>query len=157
MKHHGFTARQAMGWLRVVQPGSVIGQQQQYLCAMEGPMRRAAADFAQRGGAAAVAKAGEGVSGVYGVVGAVLRTVDGMFQQAAARHGRRLRPSGSSGNLRVVFEDDADSLWTASVAGPAAAELAEHVSQAAAARSAARSQLAAAPVSAALAAPFPTE
>jgi cell division cycle 14 len=31
MKHHGFTARAAMGWLRIVRPGSVIGPQQQFL------------------------------------------------------------------------------------------------------------------------------
>ena len=39
MKHHGFTAREAIGWLRIVRPGSVIGEQQQYLCEMEGVMR----------------------------------------------------------------------------------------------------------------------
>ena len=36
MRRHGFTAREAMGWLRVMRPGSVIGEQQHYLCAMEG-------------------------------------------------------------------------------------------------------------------------
>ena len=41
MKHHGFTARAAMGWLRIVRPGSVIGPQKQYLCEMEGVMRGA--------------------------------------------------------------------------------------------------------------------
>ena len=41
MKHHGFTAREAMGWLRIVRPGSVIGAQQQYLCDKEPLMRRA--------------------------------------------------------------------------------------------------------------------
>ena len=35
MKHHGFTAREAMGWLRIMRPGSVIGEQQHYLCAVE--------------------------------------------------------------------------------------------------------------------------
>ena len=35
MKHHGFTARAAMGWLRIVRPGSVIGDQQRFLCAMD--------------------------------------------------------------------------------------------------------------------------
>jgi cell division cycle 14 len=30
MKHYKFTAREAMGWLRVCRPGSVIGPQQQY-------------------------------------------------------------------------------------------------------------------------------
>ena len=31
----GFTAREAMGWLRVMRPGSVIGEQQHYLCDVE--------------------------------------------------------------------------------------------------------------------------
>ena len=35
MKHHGFTAREAMGWLRIMRPGSVIGDQQRFLCAMD--------------------------------------------------------------------------------------------------------------------------
>ena len=43
MKHHSFTAREAMGWLRVMRPGSVIGPQQHFLVAMESglPSRRA--------------------------------------------------------------------------------------------------------------------
>ena len=35
MKHHGFSARGAMGWLRIVRPGSVIGEQQDFLCLMQ--------------------------------------------------------------------------------------------------------------------------
>jgi hypothetical protein len=35
MRTHGFTARAAMGWLRIMRPGSVIGEQQHYLCAIE--------------------------------------------------------------------------------------------------------------------------
>ena len=31
MKHHGFTAREAMGWLRICRPSSIIGPQQHYL------------------------------------------------------------------------------------------------------------------------------
>jgi cell division cycle 14 len=31
MKHHGFTAREAIAWLRVCRPGSVIGHQQWFL------------------------------------------------------------------------------------------------------------------------------
>ena len=31
MKHLGFSANEAMGWLRIARPGSVIGPQQQYL------------------------------------------------------------------------------------------------------------------------------
>ena len=35
MRSEGFTAREAMGWLRIMRPGSVIGEQQRYLCAVE--------------------------------------------------------------------------------------------------------------------------
>jgi cell division cycle 14 len=35
MRTHGFTAREAMGWLRIMRPGSVIGDQQQFLCTVE--------------------------------------------------------------------------------------------------------------------------
>lgn len=31
MKHYAFTAREAIGWMRVCRPGSVIGPQQQFL------------------------------------------------------------------------------------------------------------------------------
>jgi cell division cycle 14 len=36
MRRHGFGARAAMGWLRIMRPGSVIGVQQRYLCEAEG-------------------------------------------------------------------------------------------------------------------------
>ena len=32
MAAHGFSAREAMGWVRVVRPGSVVGAQQHFLC-----------------------------------------------------------------------------------------------------------------------------
>ena len=35
MRSHGFTAREAMGWLRIMRPGSVIGEQQHFLCVAE--------------------------------------------------------------------------------------------------------------------------
>ncbi len=35
MRSCGFGAREAMGWLRVMRPGSVIGEQQHYLCEAE--------------------------------------------------------------------------------------------------------------------------
>jgi len=41
MKHYEFTAREAMGWLRVLRPGSVIGKQQQFLVDQEPTMARA--------------------------------------------------------------------------------------------------------------------
>ena len=40
MLHHGFSAREAIGWLRIVRPGSVIGPQQDYLVAREAVLRR---------------------------------------------------------------------------------------------------------------------
>ena len=42
MRRHGFTGREAMGWLRIMRPGSVIGEQQHYLCG--GLAARPAAD-----------------------------------------------------------------------------------------------------------------
>ena len=39
MRSHGFTARGAMGWLRIMRPGSVIGSQQRFLCALEEGIR----------------------------------------------------------------------------------------------------------------------
>ena len=50
MRRHGFTARAAMGWLRIMRPGSVIGEQQHYLCAVGAALeaRRADADAARR-------------------------------------------------------------------------------------------------------------
>ena len=35
MRTHGFSAREAMGWLRIMRPGSVIGEQQHCLCEVE--------------------------------------------------------------------------------------------------------------------------
>jgi cell division cycle 14 len=55
MRSHGFGAREAMGWLRIMRPGSVIGEQQHYLCAVE---RRAAEARAAAGAGWAAAQAG---------------------------------------------------------------------------------------------------
>ncbi|MFN9906448.1 MAG: dual specificity protein phosphatase family protein, partial [bacterium] len=51
MKNYGFTARSAMGWLRIVRPGSVIGDQQRFLCAREALMRRSPAPLRPAGDA----------------------------------------------------------------------------------------------------------
>ena len=40
MKHFGFTANEAMGWLRIYRPGSIIGPQQQFLVDQEARMHR---------------------------------------------------------------------------------------------------------------------
>ena len=42
MRSEGFTAREAMGWLRIMRPGSVVGEQQHYLCAVEAARERLA-------------------------------------------------------------------------------------------------------------------
>ena len=39
-----------MGWLRIVRPGSVIGEQQHYLCRAEAAIRLAGEAFRRRGG-----------------------------------------------------------------------------------------------------------
>ena len=43
MKHHGFSAEEAMGWIRVARPGSVLGPQQHYLLHKHAVMRQNAA------------------------------------------------------------------------------------------------------------------
>ena len=76
MKHHGFTARQAMGWLRIVRPGSVIGPQQQYLCESEGTIRAAGDGFRQRGGAAVRVGAGASVEELDGFIAAAISAAE---------------------------------------------------------------------------------
>jgi cell division cycle 14 len=68
MRTHGFTAREAMGWLRIVRPGSVIGEQQEYLCRLEAAAFDLAAVDAERSGLG-------GDRSVWGLVGS--RSVEG--------------------------------------------------------------------------------
>ena len=44
MKHFGFTANEAMGWMRICRPGSIIGPQQQFLADQEEVMHRLGAE-----------------------------------------------------------------------------------------------------------------
>jgi hypothetical protein len=37
---HGISAREVIGWLRVVRPGSVVGAQQHYLCRLGDALQR---------------------------------------------------------------------------------------------------------------------
>jgi hypothetical protein len=84
MKSYGLTARQAMGWLRIVRPGSVIGEQQRYLCDMEPAIARirarpaavppALASAAAEAGEAG--EAGEGLGAVEGLWERIRGTVD---------------------------------------------------------------------------------
>ena len=56
MRSRGFTARAAMGWLRVMRPGSVIGAQQGFLCRVQ--RIREAQAAARRAGQPASARRG---------------------------------------------------------------------------------------------------
>ena len=47
IRAHGFAPREALGWLRIMRPGSVIGPQQHYLCAAAAGQHGAAADAAK--------------------------------------------------------------------------------------------------------------
>ena len=67
MLAHRFRAREAIGWLRIVRPGCVIGDQQHYLCSIESKVARttaasAAAPSPQPGQAAASAALAKQVS-----------------------------------------------------------------------------------------------
>ncbi|DBA04840.1 TPA: hypothetical protein N0F65_004477 [Lagenidium giganteum] len=49
MKHHFFTAKEAIGWLRLCRPGSVIGPQQQYMDVIQPKMWQAGGKHDNRG------------------------------------------------------------------------------------------------------------
>ena len=124
MKHHGFTAREAMGWLRIVRPGSVIGEQQDFLCAREALMQRSAAPL-QLSGVRAL-EAGGGVEEVQRLIDDTVRAFDARYAAAVASHRLETRTSSLESN-RARHPG-------------AAAALAEHVSAAADRRVATRTQ-----------------
>ena len=53
MAAHGFRAREAIGWIRVMRPGSIVGEQQQFLCRLSEALELRAG----RGGSAGVIEA----------------------------------------------------------------------------------------------------
>ena len=59
MRRLGFSAREAMGWLRIMRPGSIIGQQQHYLCRVERALRASPVAALQR---APTARGGGGLA-----------------------------------------------------------------------------------------------
>ena len=63
MRSRGFTAREAMGWLRIMRPGSVIGEQQHYLCALGRALAHARARALTSDSATAGADEDEGTRG----------------------------------------------------------------------------------------------
>ena len=120
MKHHDFSAREAMGWLRIVRPGSVIGPQQQFLCDREAMMRRSAAPLRPNGVAQI---SGGGVEEVQRHIDEIVRAYDARYAAALALHNYTPRRAESS---RAIL----------TIRGPA---LAEHVAEAVDRRAAARS------------------
>ena len=143
MKHHGFTAREAMGWLRIVRPGSVIGPQQQFLCDKEALMHECGAAYRRRGrGRYAPAAAGAGLA-------AVEEYVAGVSQDM------RARAAGLATTVQNMLPHPVHASYPAdagesrggdegSSQGEVAARLAAHVSAAGERRSGRRSSLSAA-------------
>ena len=124
MKHHGFTAQEAMGWLRIVRPRSVIGEQQDFLCAREAVMMRSAAPLRPAG---VEALAGDGVEEVQRLIDDTVRAYDERYAVALAAQER----AGAAGRRR--------SESVGSDGGGAG--LAEHVAAAAERRAAVRSRI----------------
>ena len=48
MKHFNFSAREAISWIRICRPGSIIGPQQHYLCEVEMQMKQEGQDYRAR-------------------------------------------------------------------------------------------------------------
>ena len=103
MKHHGFSAREAMGWLRIVRPGSVIGPQQQFLCEREATMRREAGRSRRQGpgggstadaAATAVPRTTAGLTAVEGVIAEIETEINRRAARAAALMSRSYVPRG---------------------------------------------------------------
>ena len=104
MKHHGFSAREAMGWLRIVRPGSVIGEQQDFLCAREALMRRDSAPLLP--GKAMCTGPDSGVEAVQRMIDEIVQTFDERYASAvsswivlAARSSRGILRESSAARI----------------------------------------------------------
>ena len=118
MRSHGFTARTAMGWLRVMRPGSVIGTQQGFLCRVQ--RIREAHAAARRAGL---------------VSGAFSSSSPGRLGSAPARDER---PTRSAGDATPAFAFSRVASDSALIPSPTSAAAAAQVSAAMERRSAAR-------------------
>ena len=138
MKHHDFSAREAIAWLRIVRPGSVIGSQQNFLCAREALMRRSGARLLAPGCGPPPGAGPE----------AIQRFVDETIRAFDARFGAALSPRPppavelSSPRARCGSADTETADQDGAAAGGGGAEgqqaLAQHVSEAQDRRCAAR-------------------
>ena len=104
MQHHDFTAREAMGWLRIVRPGSVIGPQQQYLVEREAVMRRTGAQYSRGAGPAAAAQQATEPEAVALVIADAVSVVDARLRSLRAPRPRcrRLSLDSSMAQLRSL-------------------------------------------------------
>ena len=108
MRSHGFTAREAMGWLRIMRPGSVIGEQQRYLCSVEasalirGPPGPASQDTAALNTSQAHSPH-LGRRPLRGILRTKGATAAATAAAAAASPGRVVAASASAGARRRVF------------------------------------------------------
>jgi cell division cycle 14 len=137
MKHHGFTAREAMGWLRIVRPGSVIGPQQQFLCDKEVLMRQCGEGFRRRGrGRASPVPDTADLAAVQARIAAVARDIR---SRAAALHSVTAANAATAAAAAAAASEPAtpegaaaaSDAASASAMAAAAARLADHVTSAA--------------------------
>ena len=96
MKHHRLTAEEAIGWLRIVRPGSVIGPQQQYMKDVQARMWREGDMMRTRLGTSLGVLGGE-VDDVCASMGAMSIAVDG-GGEASTKPQRRGQSSCDAGN-----------------------------------------------------------
>ena len=93
MKHAGFGADEAMGWLRIVRPGSVIGPQQHYLKELEGR--------GWRGNAPLPAAAGCGARGSLPPQAAAMAAEELAAQVTAGMCARALAKAAAAGSASL--------------------------------------------------------
>ena len=135
MKHHGFTAREAMGWLRIVRPGSVIGEQQDFLCAREALMRRSSVPLLAPGGGRAPPPLGDAA--------AAQALIDDVIRAYDERYAAAVLDAGAGTGAAGMWAGRTPSASAATEAAPGgdggSRALAEHVSAAACRRNGRRS------------------
>ena len=102
MRSCGFAPREAMGWLRIVRPGCVIGEQQHFLCnypattTKTGAVRVATARGPSAGGSAASVAA----AATCPAAGRCGRTVEALAAQVSSGMERRCALPGPSAAVR---------------------------------------------------------
>jgi hypothetical protein len=116
MAAHGFSAREAIGWVRIVRPGSVVGGQQAFLVALDEVLNqiRAAAPAGPRRHNAGGADAGPAADAL--TLAALVALLRGAGNHVPERSGPDARSDGDGARSAL------DRLWamaSASAAGAA--------------------------------------